>query len=156
MNCNRPAPRAGTVCCAALIFLAAICASSLAAEETGGDPSVFIGFSVRELVEIKGFPQAVYAVRGDAVWQDDVVFSYGEENFYFYRDRVWQVGTRNAFGIGVGDKRDVVPLILGDHTVIAGDHSLAPLAGRAWPMNARFNIDEHGRVASIFIYRADF
>ncbi|MDR2516881.1 MAG: hypothetical protein LBC88_05815, partial [Spirochaetaceae bacterium] len=148
MNCNRSVFRSGMTSFAGLAILAFLAAAtpSLAAEETGGDPSVFIGFSVRELVEIKGFPEAVYAVRGAEAWQDDVVFSYGEENFYFYRDRVWQVGTRSAFGIGVGDKRDVVPLIMGDHTVIAGDYSLAPLPGRAWPMNARFNIDEHGRV----------
>jgi hypothetical protein len=117
---------------------------------------VFIGFSLGELVEILGAPERVYAVRGNEVWQDDVVFVYGEREFYFYRDRVWQVGLRSAFGISAGEKREVVPLVMGDDTVAAEDHSLVRLRGRAWPMNVRFNHDERGMVTSIFIYRSDF
>jgi hypothetical protein len=120
------------------------------------DPSVFIGFSLRELVETLGIPERVHAVRGNEVWQDDVVFVYGEREFYFYRDRVWQIGLRNAFGVAAGEKREVIPLIMGDGTVVAPDHSLVRLAGRAWPLSVRFNHDSRGVVTSIFIYRSDF
>jgi hypothetical protein len=98
----------------------------------------------------------MYAVRGLEEWQDDVVFAYGDREFYFYKDRVWQVGLRTAYGIRVGEKRNVVSLIMGDGITVAADYSLAPVTGRPWPVTARFNNDKNGLVTAIFIYRSDF
>jgi hypothetical protein len=143
-------------CAAWGLFLMVAALSVTAQELSADDPSVFIGFSLRELVEILGPPERVYAVRGTETWQDDVVFAYRDREFYFYRDRIWQIGLRNAFGVSAGEKRDVIPLIMGDDTVAAADHSLVLLRGRAWPLSVRFNIDGRGLIASIFIYRSDF
>jgi hypothetical protein len=120
------------------------------------DPAEFVGLTLEELVGRLGFPQSMYTVRGLEDWQDDVVFGYGDREFYFYKDRVWQVGLRTAYGIRVGEKRNVIPLIMGDGTEVTGDCSLAPLTGRSWPMTVRFNNDKNGLVTAIFIYRSDF
>ncbi|GHV88329.1 hypothetical protein AGMMS50267_06890 [Spirochaetia bacterium] len=120
------------------------------------DPLDFVGLTLEELVGRLGLPKSVYAVRGQEEWQDDVVFAYGDKEFYFYKDRVWQVGLRAAFGIKVGENRNVIPLILGDGTTVAADCSLAPVTGRSWPMTARFNNDRNGLVTAIFIYRSDW
>jgi hypothetical protein len=120
------------------------------------NPVNLIGLTLSEVITQFGVPQGVYAVRGEAEWQDDVVFSYGDREFYFYRDHVWQVGLKTAFGIRVGEKRNVIPLIMGDTTIVEETYSLAPLSGWSWPMNVRFNNDERDLVTAIFIYRSDF
>jgi len=47
-----------------------------------GDPFSFVGMKVAELVERFGPPIAVFAVRGNEIWQDDVVFRYTGVDFY--------------------------------------------------------------------------
>ncbi|GHV81715.1 hypothetical protein AGMMS49991_02730 [Spirochaetia bacterium] len=120
------------------------------------DPAEFVGLTVGDLVARLGLPQSMYAVRGLEEWQDDVVFAYGDREFYFYKDRVWQVGLRTAYGIKVGENRNVIPLIMGDETTVTGDCSLAPLPGKPWSMTVRFNNDKNGLITAIFIYRSDF
>ncbi|MDR3336728.1 MAG: hypothetical protein LBT16_05935 [Treponema sp.] len=124
--------------------------------QAGEDPASLIGLTVAELMQRYGAPQAVYAVRGEEDWQDDVVFSYGDREFYFYKDRVWQISLRNAYGIRVGENRNVIPLLLGEPTAVGENYSLAALSGRSWPMHIRFNNDNRGLVTAIFIYRSDF
>jgi hypothetical protein len=120
------------------------------------NPANLVGLTLNEVIGRFGIPQGVYAVRGEAEWQDDVVFSYGDREFYFYRDRVWQLGLKAAFGVKVGENRNVIPLIMGDNMVVEESYSLAPLTGWSWPMNIRFNNDSRGLVTAIFIYRSDF
>jgi hypothetical protein len=120
------------------------------------NPANIVGLTLGEVIARFGAPQGVYAVRGEAEWQDDVVFSYGDREFYFYRDRVWQVGLKTAFGVRVGEHRNVIPLIMGDTTLVEETYSLAPLSGWSWPMHVRFNNDERELVTAIFIYRSDF
>jgi len=120
------------------------------------NPANLVGLTLSEVIGRFGIPQGVYAVRGEADWQDDVVFAYGDREFYFYKDRVWQIGLKTAYGVRVGENRNVIPLIMGDRTVVAGDYSLSSLAGWSWPMNVRFNNDSRGLVTAIFIYRSDF
>jgi hypothetical protein len=139
-----------------LAVLIVISALPLSAQTvTADDPSVFIGFSLAELIEILGAPERVFALRGAEIWQDDVVFAYADREFYFYRDRVWQIGLRSAFGIAAGEKRDVIPLVM-EGAVSAETYTTAPLRGRAWQMTVRFNNDRGGLITSIFIYRSDF
>jgi hypothetical protein len=120
------------------------------------NPANLVGLTLSEVIGRFGIPQGVYAVRGEAEWQDDVVFSYGDRDFYFYRDRVWQLGLKTAFGVRVGENRNVIPLIMGDAVVVKESYSLALLTGWSWPMNVRFNNDGRGLVTAIFIYRSDF
>ena len=120
------------------------------------NPANLVGLTLNEVIGRFGIPQGVYAVRGEAEWQDDVVFSYGDREFYFYRDRVWQVGLKAAFGVRVGENRNVIPLVMGDAVLVEETYSRAALTGWSWPMNARFNNDSRGLVTAIFIYRSDF
>jgi hypothetical protein len=145
---------------AALILAFVLGAGAIQAQNPGvsdpENPANLVGLTLNEVIGRFGIPQGVYAVRGEAEWQDDVVFSYGDRDFYFYRDRVWQLGLKAAFGIKVGENRNVIPLIMGDNVVVEESYSLAPLTGWSWPMNVRFNNDSRGLVTAIFIYRSDF
>ncbi|GHU01707.1 hypothetical protein AGMMS49960_12440 [Betaproteobacteria bacterium] len=120
------------------------------------DPADGIGLSVAEVIARFGPPQSVHAVRGLEEWQDDVVFAYSDRELYFYRDRVWQVSVRNAYGIRVGERRGVIPLVLGDGTAEFDTHTLFTFAEGSWPVTVRFNTDRNGLVSTIYIYRSDF
>jgi hypothetical protein len=135
-------------------------AGALYAQNTGfsdpENPAHLVGLTLGEVFDRFGVPQGVFAVRGEEEWQDDVVFSYGDREFFFYRDRVWQLGLKSAFGVRTGENRNVIPLIMGDATLVEESYSLAPLTGWSWPMNVRFNNDSRGLITAIYIYRSDF
>jgi hypothetical protein len=120
------------------------------------DPASRIGLSLEELVAGRGVPESVYAVRGGEDWQDDVVFVYPDGDYYIYRDRVWQLGLQSAYGIKVGDRETLIPLVLEDTIRRFEGYAICSLPGRAWPLSIRFNVDEKGIITHIFIYRPDF
>jgi hypothetical protein len=119
------------------------------------DPASLVGASLRDLIAMFGAPQSVYVTRGPNVWQDDVVFAYGDWEFYIYRDRVWQISLKAAYGIKIGERRDVIPLVLGDSAQIYDGFTLYAYSNRSWPLTIRFNTDQYGLVTAIFIYRTD-
>jgi hypothetical protein len=119
-------------------------------------PLLFVGITLEELIDRFGPPLAVYAVRGNEEWQDDVVFSYREGDFYLYKDRVWQASLTSAYGIEIGDAKRVVFLTLGEDIEDKGDHVLYPLPATSWPLMLRVNISADSRVSAIFVYRPDF
>ncbi|MDR2370571.1 MAG: hypothetical protein LBD71_03755, partial [Treponema sp.] len=51
------------------------------------DEASYIGLSIEHLIDRFGVPRSVYAVRGSAEWQDDVVFVYDSMDCYVFRDR---------------------------------------------------------------------
>ena len=116
----------------------------------------FIGMTLQELIERFGSPRAVAAVRGNEVWQDDVVFQYTGVDFYIHRDRVWQVLFASAYGVLNGDRKAAVLLTLGDKAEDMGDHLLMPVTGRNWPLMLRVNFSNNGLVTAIFLYRPNF
>ncbi|MDR2942417.1 MAG: hypothetical protein LBV17_07495 [Treponema sp.] len=120
------------------------------------DPFSLVGMKLAELVERFGPPIAVFAVRGNEIWQDDVVFQYAGADFFIVKDRVWQVKLASALGINSGDPKQAALLALGAKAQDVGDHLLMSLAGKDWPLMFRVNINNTGRVAAIFIYRPDF
>jgi hypothetical protein len=111
---------------------------------------------LEELIGRFGPPQAVYAVRGNEEWQDDVVFVYSEGDFYIAKDRVWQVGLKSVYGLSLGDPKAAALLILGEEARDQGDHALRPFAGGAWPLTLRVNFSNTGLVTAIFLYRSDY
>jgi len=121
-----------------------------------GDPFSLVGMKVAELIERFGAPAAVYAARGNEVWQDDVVFRYDGADFYIVKDRVWQVKLAAALGINFGDPKQAALLVLGAKAEDKGDHLLMSVSGKDWPLVFRVNVNSAGRVAAIFIYRPDF
>ncbi|MDR3334219.1 MAG: hypothetical protein LBT13_04960 [Treponema sp.] len=124
------------------------------------DPSSMIGLTLEALYSRFGIPRSVYAVRGIEVWQDDVVLVYDQGDFYVYKDRVWQIGVKDAYGITLGEKRTVVSSMLGEGMRNFEDHILFPLPNRGWPLMLRINFEDvsnsEARVSAIFIYRPDF
>lgn len=127
-----------------------------AQEEAQRDPASRIGLDLGELVARCGAPESVYAVRGGQDWQDDVVFVYEDGDYYIYRDRVWQMGLRSAYGISVGDREALISLVLEKGVETFDGYTLCSLPGRAWPLTVRFNVDKNGLITHIFIYRPDF
>jgi hypothetical protein len=120
------------------------------------EPEALIGLTLEGLYSRFGVPQAVHALRGGEVWQDDVVLVYPQGDFYVFRDRVWQVGLPAARGIRVGDSREAVILALGDQAWEGEDYFLLPIRGRAWSMTLRVNMGGAALVTEIFVYRDDF
>jgi hypothetical protein len=109
-----------------------------------------------DLVARFGPPQSVYAARGQEPWQDDVVFTYSEGDFYLFKDRVWQVGLKSAYSISLGDPKQAVLLALGERALDQGTHVLLPLPDNGWQLVLRVNVNPAGRVSAIFIYRPDY
>jgi hypothetical protein len=122
-----------------------------------GDPAALIGLTLEELLRQFGTPLSVYAVRGLEEWQDDVVFVYDEVDFYIYKDRVWQLGLKSAYGIKTGDTRAAaIQVMQGAAEQSALTHLQYSLQNRAWNIKLRVNFDRAGLVSVIFVYRSDF
>jgi hypothetical protein len=119
------------------------------------DPASLVGASLRDLISMFGAPQSVYATRGPNTWQDDVVFAYGDWEFYIYKDRVWQISLKAAYGIKIGERREVIPLVLGNGVQIYEGFTLYTYSNRSWPITLRFNTDQYNLITAIFIYRPD-
>jgi hypothetical protein len=120
------------------------------------DPASLIGLNLEDLLVRFGVPRTVYAARGNEEWQDDVVFSYEGADFYVYKDRVWQIGMKAAYGVRLGDPRPAVSLTLGEGAEEFEDHILLPLPSKGWPLALRVNLNESGLVSALFVYRSDF
>jgi hypothetical protein len=146
---------------AMLLLFGTLARPAVSQEEPGGggaetDPALWIGTDLPALLARFGAPRSVYAVRGREEWQDDVVFVYDHGDFYIYKDRVWQIGLKSAYGIEAGDSREAALLVLGEKTEDRERYLLRPLPGGSWPLVLRANLDEAGKVSIIFIYRSDF
>ena len=102
-----------------------------------------------------GPPRTVYTVRGQEIWQDDVVFVYSAGDFYIYRDRVWQISVQSVFGMKVGDAKAVALLVLGENAQDRGSYLLCDIGGFSWPMSLRINFDAE-KISAIYIFRPDF
>jgi hypothetical protein len=124
--------------------------------QVSDDARLLVGLKLADLVARFGPPQSVYAARGQEPWQDDVVFTYSEGDFYIFKDRVWQVGLKSARNVSVGDPRQAVLLALGEGALDQGDHVLLPLPDNGWQLMLRVNLNASGRVSAIFIYRPDY
>jgi len=121
-----------------------------------GEQYAFIGMMLSEIIDNYGPPRTVSAVRGNELWQDDVVFHYTGVDFYIYRDRIWQVRFVTTHGISNGDPKAAVLLTLGDAALDMGNYVLLSISGNNWPLMLRINLNEAGQVNAMFLYRPDF
>lgn len=119
------------------------------------DPASLIGLTLNDALARFGPPRRVYAARGLEPWQDDVVFVYDERDLYVYRDRIWQVSFKAAYGIKVGDSRGKISQVFGEDLQFFEDHALVSLPSGAWPLKLHINLNS-GSVSGIFLYRTDF
>ena len=120
------------------------------------DPVANLGLRLEEAYGLYGMPRSVRALRGPEAWQDDVIFSYEGFELYWYKDRVWQVATEEAFGIKSGDAQSAVLAVLGEPLNIIDGAYIYQLPGRPWPVRIRIGFDEKGLVKVIYIFRADY
>ena len=139
----------------AVLFLGAAAAGYGQTETIPQDPSPLIGITLSELTSRFGMPKQVYAVRGVAEWQDDVVFVYDNGEFYLFGNRVWMLKVRSVYNIKDGDTKASVTRTLGEGRDFEG-YTLYQLPSRAWPMMFRINWTSSERVEGIYIYRSDF
>ena len=123
--------------------------------QSDSDPSALIGTTLSDLIKTYGVPKNVYAVRGVAAWQDDVVFVYDTIEFFIFGNRVWQLKVRSAYNIKTGDTKAAVNNVMGEGRTYEG-YTLYQLPGKAWPIMLRINWDPSGRAEGIYIYRSDF
>jgi hypothetical protein len=137
-----------------LLFLGGI--GPLGAQSAREEPAALVGLTLAETLSRFGVPRAVYPVRGREEWQDDVVFEYENQDLYIHRDRVWQLGLKAAYGITLGDPRQLALLVLGEGARTFSGYILASLSGGAWPLEFRINLDPQDKVSGLFIYRSDF
>jgi hypothetical protein len=119
------------------------------------DPAALVGLTLEELIARFGPPESVYAARGLEPWQDDVVFVYGDRDFYVYKDRVWQLGLESVYGVRVGESRAAAALILEDLRLF-DTYGLLSLPGGSWPLTLRLEWGTTNAVSAIYIYRPDF
>jgi len=126
-----------------------------AQSNNASDPSLLIGTTLSDLFKNYGVPKNVYAVRGVAAWQDDVVFVYDNIEFFIFGSRVWQLKVRSAYNIKDGDTKAAVSKVLGEGRSFEG-YTLYQLPNKTWPIMLRVNWDTSGRAAGLYIYRSDF
>jgi hypothetical protein len=107
------------------------------------DPSSLLGMDLNAASALFGFPEAVYAVRGDEPWQDDVVFKYSEGySFFWFRDRVWQIRFDGnyrgpVFGLFKGNGKDKALSLLGTPLFQTEDSLVFELPDRGYPVRLR-------------------
>jgi len=139
-----------------LLCVGLLCSgASIFAQTEPEDPAQIVGLTLSELISRYGVPKQVYAVRGTAAWQDDVVFVYDAGEFFIYGSRVWQLKLKSAYNVKQGDTKAAVTKTLGESRDYDG-YTLYQLPAKAWPMMLRINWDNAGKAAEIYIYRSDF
>lgn len=125
------------------------------------DPAPLLGLGLAESYARLGAPASVAAFRGAEAWQDDVVFSFGSGySLFWFGDRLWQIrfgpgypGT--VYGLFLGDGADKVYSLLGAPFFEAEGSLVYRLPYRGYPVRLRVVVAE-GRVADLYLYRADF
>lgn len=120
------------------------------------DQTTLIGISLREVISRFGPPDAVYPMRGDAPWQDDVVFAYKDADFFIIKDRVWQIRVQSANGIRNGDAKITISMMHGESAADKGNRVIVTLRGYAIPLEYHYYIDPRGHVQAIYLCRSDF
>lgn len=137
----------------------ALDASALVVPE---DPGILLGLSPAQAIELFGPPISVFAIRGEASWQDDVVFDYGGGfSLFLFKDRVWQIRVAEPYagpvlGFVVGSSTERAASALGSPALeLPGAYEWV-LPGEAWPVRLRGIVDVTGAIREVYIYRADF
>jgi len=120
------------------------------------DPSWLVGATLQSIITQFGSPLAVYAVRGQEPWQDDVVFSYDGIDLYWYQNRVWQVAVTQGYGIKKGDPKETVLSVLGEPLIQQDAFLVFRLPSRGWPLRLRVQLSETNTVGGLFVYRPDY
>jgi hypothetical protein len=144
-----------------------------AASPASSDPLALIGLTLGEAHGLLGAPAEVFAYRGAEAWQDDVVYYFPSHLYLFwFKNRVWQVRADARYagsflGLRMGASRDEVIATVGrqfqdvDGSLVFFLADASLLDGRdgrsrgAYPLRLRAFFQD-GRLADVYLYRADF
>ena len=135
--------------------------SSSAPSSIGADPAGLLGLGLPEAVGRLGLPESVYAVRGEEPWQDDVAFRYAEGfTLFLYDDRLWQLRfsapyADPVYGLYVGDAADKAYSLMGEPYERGENELVYRMPYQGYPVRLRLDLKE-GKLADIYLYRADF
>jgi hypothetical protein len=125
------------------------------------DAASLLGLGLPDALGRFGAPAHVSAIRGEAAWQDDVVFSYPEGlSLYWAGDRLWQIRFESGYagsvyGLFVGDAVDKAVSLLGSPYYSSADAIVFRLAYKGYPVRLRVVVAAD-KVSAIYLYRADF
>lgn len=125
------------------------------------DPAPLLGLGLAEAWSRFGPPQKVLAVRGEAAWQDDVVFAYPSGYALSWSgDRLWQIHFTpgyqgSVYGIFLGDGTDKLVSTLGTPYYSSESFLVFRLAWKGFPVRLRASLAA-GKVTDLYVYRADF
>lgn len=132
------------------------------------DPGSLLGLLPADVIDRIGSPEAVYPLRGESHWQDDVVFYYTANLYlFFYNNQVWQIRADYRFkgdilGITPAMSREDIYKILGKpyHTEESEDLYLNPAGitrlAKGFPLRMRLVYDGSSKLYDIYLYRGDF
>jgi len=150
-----------------LVALALLCGLS-AASADDFDPVSLIGLDLPGAVGVLGLPQRMFAYRGPAESQDNVVFYYPDYRYLFwYKDRVWQVRCDRRYagqvlGLSLGMSRDEVEKLSAEapppsprQLVPNGDSLYFDLDGGKYPLRVRL-VFSANLLTDLYVYRSDF
>lgn len=125
------------------------------------DPAPLLGMGLQEAWSFFGPPLKVSALRGDAAWQDDVVFSYAPGySLSWAGDRLWQIRfgqgyAGSVYGVFIGDDAGKLVSLLGTPFFSSEASYVFRMAWKGYPVRMRAVIIQ-GKVSELFVYRADF
>jgi hypothetical protein len=124
-------------------------------------PELVLGATLAQCFTWYGAPSRAYPLRGNEVWQDDVVLEYPQGfALYVNGDRVWQVGFGKAFkgsvrGVKIGMSAKDATAALGKVEFSKQDSLYFRLPEQGYPVRLRL-VTPGGIVTEIHVYRADF
>ena len=135
--------------------------AALFADQSDAKTISLLGLQLYQAYSQFGVPTEVYSIRGDAAWQDDVVFYYSSHIYlYWYEDRVWQVRFDRYFedaflGLTMGASEATVKKTLGDPIASQDNWMVFQLPDQGFPVRARLFFKD-GALDDAYIYRSDF
>ena len=120
-----------------------------------------IGMDMESAIERFGMPEEIFPVRGEEMWQDDVVFYYEYHLYLFwFQNRVWQVRMdqrykHDFFEVRMGFSREEVLDTFGKPLKGFDDSLIYDLEDRGYPLRVRFFFTNNV-LDDAYFYRGDF
>jgi hypothetical protein len=125
------------------------------------DPAALLGLGLGESFARFGAPSSVFALRGEAPWQDDVAFVYGTGyTLFVYGDRLWQLRftkpyAGSIYGLFLGDASDKALSILGQPYENGPGFLVYRMPYKSYPVRLRLALQDD-RIVDAYLFRADF
>ncbi len=148
-----------------LVFLLSFIAGFLQAQEhvlpVAGELTAKLGWTLQDAIENFGYPQHVFAHRGESPEEDNSVFYYDDHRYlFFFQDRVWQIRADERWigvidGVQMGMSLEAVEKLWGPPINRIDDDPTWTLPDRGYPVRIKLYFEED-RLIDIYVYRGDW